>query len=555
MAEVMTGTVPVYDPNRGYRQWRINEIYTGPNGAGNMVPNIDDTVIDFNRGILRVIDVDITTNLSQMVDWKTPSSGEFDDDDVLLGIGPGPDYESARCYINKSVIPYTMCVDTHLHSYGSRATYMKVFLGTDISSPNARVISAVYNQAGEFVSENVPLVLAAHNQVDNYTIKVPAEAFTNDNLADGEVVTAVFYNDVVGPVGRNKLLVANTAFIRKAEASQRYITDISLESPFLDDSEANTLYAPLNLPVEALTLTGRVHYSDGSVVEMPINQGRMNLYGLENYVATIIGQPAPLALVYLLGQGESGMGVQGQPGQYHMGKKYTIRTIDVVGAYSVKLFVVPKWVDPASGWRLEYFLYNLDRGDFYYATPYVEAGVNSAVYNPLLYGVAQNLVVAVDLNKIDPRLKPFRHVQAFQIALMNNGVTDATPYLLAYDPGQNPEYGANLSARLKLISIGSWKLDISQGKTSLSEWLAAVYLPTKPLYDPTVETGPLTPTHFVVSINGIRTEYAISDWNKSLDSITGGVIGSPVILEWVYKTSTATLQLGCSGLKIVHTQA
>lgn len=554
MAEVMTGTVPLFDPNRGYRQWHISEIYTGPNGKGNMVPNVDDSVMDYGRGVLRVIDVDTTTNLSQLIEWRTPTAGEYDDDDILLGIGPGPDYESAICYINKSVIPHAMCVDTHLHSYGSRATYMKVFLGTDTTTSAARVISAVYNQAGEFISENIPLILAESNVATNYTIKVPAEAHTNDNLADGEVVTAVFYNDVVGPVGRNKLLVRNTQFIRAIEASQRYVTDISLESPFLADSEASTIYAPLNLPIEALTLTGRVHYSDGSIVDVPINQGRMNLYGLENYLATIIGQPAPLSLVYMLSANESGVGVDGLPGAYTKGKKYTIRTTDVVGAYTVKLFVIPKWVDPASGWRLEYYLYNLDRGDFYYATPFIEAGVNSAVYNPTLYGVAQNLVVAVDLNKIDPRLRPFRHVQAFQIALMNNGVTDATPYLLAYDPGQTPEYGANLSARCRIIGIGNWKIDISQGKTNASDWLNALYYPSKPLYDPTAETGPLMPTHFVLSINGIRTEYPISSWDKRLDSVTGGVIGAPVVLEWVRKVAGATLQLGCSGIKIVHTQ-
>lgn len=549
MAEIMKGTVPVFSPNQGYRQWLMSEIFTGPNGSGNMVPNVDDTILDYTRGILRVITSDPTTGLSTWVDWKVPTSGEFDREDILLGIGPGPDYEMARCYINQSVTPHTLAINTHLHTYGSRTKYCKVFLGTDITSANARVISAMYNQSGQYVSENIPMVLAEHNEATNYTKQAPAVGYTNDKLKDGEVVTIVFYNDLAGVVGYNKLIVANTQFIRKAEASQLYITDISLESPFLADSEANTIYAPLNLPVEALTLTGRVHYSNGSTIDVPINKGKMQLYGLDNYIATIIGQPAPLSLIYNLDSNEASLNVLGDVTK-HIEKKYMIRTTDVVGAYSVKLFVIPKWVNPATGWRLEYILYNLDRGDFYYATPYVEAGINSAVYDPLLYGVSQNLVVAVDLNKVDPRLKPFRHVQSFKIALMNNGIADDTPYLLAYDPGQNPEYGANLSARLKLIAISQWQMDISQGKLSLAEWLSVMYDPIKPLYDPTTESGPLVPTHFVTSINGIRTEYPISDWNKSLASQTGGVIGAPVIIEWVRKTAGATLQLGCSGLKI-----
>lgn len=549
MAEVMKGTVPVADPDRGYRQWYIGEIFTGPNGSGTMVPNVDDTIIDYRRGLLRVIDVDYTTNLSTWIDWKVPNSGNYSEEDILLGIGPGPDYEMARCYINTSIVPHGLAINTHLHTYGSRTKYMKVFLGTDITTANARVISAMYNSSGQFVSENIPMEIALHNDVTNYTIQTPKVGFTNDKLKDGEVVTAVFYNDSNVAVGYNKLIVANTSFIRRTEASQDYITDISLESPFLADSEDNTIYAPLNLPVEALTLTGRVHYSSGRVVDMAINKGKMALYGLENYIATILGQPAPLQLIYRLDDNEVAIDAFGT-NQRHKAKDYTIRTTDVVGAYSVKMFVVPKWIDPVSGWRLEYFLYNLDRGDYYYATPYVEMGINSAVYNPTLYGVAQNLIVAVDLSKVDPRLRPFRHVQSFTIALMNNGIVDATPYMLAYDPGQNPEYGLNLSARLTLVSIGSWKINITQGKASLTDWLNAVYYPIKPLFDPTSESGPLVPTHFVVNINGVRTEYPISDWNKSLDSVTGGVIGAPLILEWVAKVAGTSLQLGCSGLKI-----
>src|SRR5574343_1924877 len=106
----MPSTVPVYDPDRGFRSWVITDIYTGPTGQGRFVPNVNDLVIDWGRGLLRVASVDITTGLSTLVDAAFPKSNEFDNSDVLFGTGPGYTSELWRVYINRNVVPHTLAV-------------------------------------------------------------------------------------------------------------------------------------------------------------------------------------------------------------------------------------------------------------------------------------------------------------------------------------------------------------------------------------------------------------------------------------------------------------
>ena len=55
-----TPIVPVHDPDRGFRVWNRDEVY-GQSEKGRYVPNLDDAVWDWDTGLWRVIEVDITT--------------------------------------------------------------------------------------------------------------------------------------------------------------------------------------------------------------------------------------------------------------------------------------------------------------------------------------------------------------------------------------------------------------------------------------------------------------------------------------------------------------
>jgi hypothetical protein len=543
--------IPVFDPDRGYRQWHIREIYTGPNGTGVYVPNLDDSVLSWTVGLYRVVEINESTGMSVLQPWDFPDAANGNNEDVLLGVGPGFQSESYRLWIDTSTLPYTATPDARLHTYSVDAVHYKIFKGYIIEGSSAQVISAWYNQNQQYVGENIPMALAATDNLTNVTIKAPAVGFTTEEVPTGTPLTLVFYSATGKMISRANLIAVQSTFVRSSESAQRYISSIHLDSPFLSESEENTLLVPMNLPVEALTKMGRVIYSNGENRRVPIDGNKMLLNGLNNYIATINGQKAPLTLVYKLSAGETAENVQGS-NLRHIAIPYYLRTAPVDGTYSVKLFVVPQWVDELTGWRLDYFLYNLDRQDFFYATPFIEPGINSIAFNPTLYGTIQELTVAVDLVKLDSRLANYRHVQTFTITLMGNAIEDRTPWFITYTPGQNPAYGGNLKARVVLQSIGNWEIYIDCGLTSLEEWLDQLYYRVQPLFDSTSETKAPAPTHFIVNINGIRNEYIIADWNTALPSITGGLVGKSVIIEWIRKVSGVTLQMGCSPLVIVQ---
>lgn len=543
------GTVPVFDPERGWRQWSVSEIYTGPMGAGRYVPNIDDAVLNWSQGWLRVSDVDPTTGLSTLVAWTFPGSAGVPEQDVLLGVGPGRQSETFRLYMDASVIPHRICADSRLHVYGESNAHYKVFKGTDITQ-SGMVISAYYNQSGDFVSENVPLELVERVDANNLSVKAPSPGYSNYQLNDGEPVTLVVYGQN-GVSSINVLLVKNTAFIRASESPQRYITHIALESPFISPTDLNTLQVPTNVPLDSVLTMGRVYYSDGGNRRVPIDGTKLSVFGMNNYISTILGQRAPLVLSYKLGPEEySTDSVNGQ--SKHISRNYFAESIAAVGAYSLKLFVAPKWISEIVGWQLDYYLCNLDRGDLFYATPYVEPSVNSAPFDPSLIGQTQWITVAVDVNLIDPRLAAYRHVQNFAITIFNHGLAETTAWTVQYSSGQQPPYGENLRAVASLVNIGNWLVDITNGYVAVEPWLEAVFYRTQPLFDPKTETRAPQPTHFILNLNGIRNEYPLAAWNSALASPTGGLEGRSALIEWRRKVGGTTLQLGVSPLRIVH---
>lgn len=544
------GKVPQFDPDRGWRQWHINELYTGPDGSGDMVPNIQDAVLDWDYGWFRVIDVDYTTGLSTLVAWTRPGTGGVPEEDILLGVGPGRASETFRLFIDTSVVPHRICADSRLHLYGESNLHYKVFLGTDITSNGAKVISAYYDQNGDWVSENIPMELVGRQDVNNISIKAPAPGYTHYKLRDGDPVTLVVYNQSMVS-STNVLLAKETAFIRSSEAATRYITHIAIESPFIMPTDLDTVQVPINLTIESVVSMARVYYSDGSSRRVPIDGTKMQLAGYDKYVSTILGQRAPLVLMYKLGPGEFTMdSADGR--DKHISKKYFAESMPVVNAYSMKLFVVPNWHADSSTWRLDYFLCNMDRGDLFYATPYVESSINSAPFDSSLVGQTQWITVALDVNRVDPRLSAYRHVQTFGIAILTHGLSENTAWIIQYSPGQYPEYGHNLKAVATMLNVGNWLVDISCGYLGIEQWLDALYHRVQPLFDPRTETRAPTPTHFILNLNGIRNEYPISQWNAILSSPTGGTEGRSALIEWRRKVGSDVLQLGVSPLRIIQ---
>lgn len=538
------GVVPVLNPTGRWCWWNINEIFTGTVGENRYVPKVNDYVMDSDNYTTYIVtSVDPTTLLTTMVEIK-PSiqTTAFSNDDILFGVGPGTQADTYRVYLDTSVIPHILAVDARLKVGGSMCSYAKIFKGSDLSS-KGKVISRLYNQIGTLLSENIPLELAAIDSHTNHAIRTVSVCYTGEQLLDGEIVTIVFYSDQGNVVSKRQLLVENTSFIRSIDAGRKYISSISLDSPFITPTTDGIINFPLNIPIQALNLMGVVHYSDGSTLRIPVDGTKFKLHGMDQYVSTIVGQKIELVLSYSLSPNETVYGAVTSDGKY-ITAPYSIITAKTDGSYMVKLFGYPVWINAVNGYKMMWYLYNLDRNIVLDATPYVTFSITSPAYDPIAYGILQRLVVNVNLADISGAFKSFIHTQAIDLILKQPGNDPRTNWLVGFESSTSkPLYGEGLNA---LIVVD--KLNISSGIATFDEWLERMFTHTYPIIDRSIEVVPPTPNYFALEYNGNRYEYPIENWANNL---AVGVLPYPnktIFVQFFKRTPNTDIQLSVAGL-------
>lgn len=550
------GVAPVYNPTGRWEQWNINEIYLGGPGAGKYVPKVGDVVYTVTgQAISRqiVVSINEVTLVPVLIDEDisriTQSLTEFD---ILFGVGPGTQSDTYRCYLDKSVQPYRLTVDARLTVAGSMCAYAKIFKGADVSAATGVVIAGVYNQSGVITSENIPLELVARNTLENYAIKAVSSCHTVQDLPDGELITVVLYRADGIEVSKRQMLIENTAFVRSLDASMRHVVGISVETPFLSASVGDQIDYPLNVALNAINLMGVVNYSDGSSVRMAVDGTRFAVQGLEAYAATIVGQTTQLVLKYKLASNEIAYGPYlGQEG--HIAQPIEIRTVNVVGSYSVQLFAYPVWIDAVSGYRLEWFLYDLDRSISYNVTPYVTIYTSTRVYDPKLYGVKQTLQVGVNLRQVNGSYKNFTHVQFIDIQLNKVGserplIDNAPNWQVASVAGTTLMFGQGCWATYYRPTSNVYQVKVKGAATTQAEWLTNNYVRTNPLVNGFSETVAPTPTHFQLIVGDLVQEHAVSEWDQTFQFSQGPVNNGTSFLKFIYRTSEGDLYLAAAGL-------
>lgn len=556
-----TITLPI-DHERGFRKFSINEIYSyryfdDPaqpvvnNAVKTYVPNVDDEVIDWNRGNYRVTHVDYTTGVATLKFWVEPvSANDPTDVDLLLGSAPSHPSELFRLYTNNTVTPFTLSIDSSYSLYGEDIQYVKFYRGTNVGQ-NAESIGVFYDGSGNLLGDQIPLELVGYRP-NNTAIKRPKSAHTHQRLNDGEVVTMVGYGDNNIELSFATLLVHNTSFVRSGSSEEKYITAISVESPFLSPSDPTLLEYPINMPVENLNLMGVVHYSDGSKMRRPVDGTKFSMHGLSEYIATIQEQRVPLVLQYRLAENEHSYILTPSPNRT-IAVRMSAQTMRVSAAYSVKLFAYPVWRDAVSGYSLEFFLANLERGEIFPVTNLVQLQTGSREFDPLLYGSLQRIGFALDLNRVDSRFKQYRHVQSLQISLLApaNDIS-RTPWVVNFNPNGEVTYGDDLYAEARFVNTNNWRLNLASGIESRAQWLQRVYYDTFPLYDSETEERAPEPNFFKLVVGSHEIEVPIDMWNADITSHVAPGIGQNVYLQFFRRNPTTDLYLGVSALSTRH---
>lgn len=547
------GVAPIYDAEGRFQIWELSEVYLGADGTGKYIPKVGDMIIDMSQGALeyKVTSLDLGTGICTYVEITTVDSETVSDDDKLLGVGPGTTADTYRMYINKTTTPYEVALDQRLYVRGSACKYCRVFRGADLNISTGTIISTIYNTSGTIADNKVELELAdTGSGTTNYTVKTVPNFYTTQDIPDAEVVTAVFYSESGVVVSKRQLLVENTAFIKAANLAVKYVTGISLECPFLSTSDATKINLPINVILSGVNLVGVVHYSDGTSIKLPVDGTKFTMYGLSGYLGTQSGQTTPLVLKYLLSSNEYAYSASSTESQYFFSKSYTIVTATQDGAYSVKLYGYPVWVDATNGYTLRWFLYNLDRSVVYDVTGYVTLASTSPAWKPTTYGLAQELIAMVNLQAVNGSYKDYDHSQTIGITLKEVGTMRTTNWTIEFDAGQDPQYGNNVYASYSVVNANYHKLNISMGLTSLETWLQAAYYNTRPMFDTSSETEALYPTHFILTVGGIEYTYELVEWANDFVLPSALVNNGTLFVKFIKRTTDTDLQLSVAGMPV-----
>lgn len=504
--------LPTYNPEGLWKTWAINEIYTGLQGKNRYVPKVNDHVIEpVSNTRYRVKSLDQVTLLAELEALGGNNSLALTSTDMLFASGPGWPSQAYRIYLDNTVFPYRLSVDCFLSIRSVNAAYAKIIYGSIYG--DYEVISQVFDGSGNLVTDQVGMdLLAVEPGWQNYHIKSLKTCHCTRNFMDGDVLTVVTFSADGGILNTTPLSVVNSNFIRDQNAPQRYITHISVRSPFVSETNPELILLPLNWTKSSMNMMGVLHYSDGSEAVLPIDGNKFTLRGIDQLLSTIPGHEINMVLHYALEPSEA---------SYHESASFNngitsnlrVRLVDANFSYSVKLFVFPYWDTTVQGYRLKWYLFNLERNVYRDVTGNVMFAANSPLFDGHQYGATQRIQVSLNLRDVMPTFKPFVHTQIVEISLYGTPQDYPTPWLVKHNVSDVKPYGAALKAKRVNTNV----LNLKSGLANFDLWLTKLYKESFPLSETPYELDAfIAPTHFHVINAGQTTSFEINMWDQDL---------------------------------------
>lgn len=540
------GNTVIYDQEAPWRIWSLENIYMGTSGLNKFVPKVGDHVWN------------LTTNekfrVAELINYIPrfePIETADSEGSASLSAGVGANPDTYRAHLDTTVVPHVMRVDGRLTVAGAELSYARIYRGTDTSS-TGRVISRRYDGNGEFIDDKVPLELATLNDNNNISLKYIPSFAVGEDIPEGASVTVVIYEEQGHVAHRRTLFVNHGSFTPGIEASREYITHVSLKSAFLSKTVENQIEVPQNVTLDAINVTGVVHYQSGKTVELPIDGDRMRILGMESFIATQPGDDVPLVLSYKLSPGEQSEFVSNDG--KHVNSTYKLLITEHVGALSVKLAGFPRWRNDTQEYQMRWFLTDLDRSTAMDVTAYVLYNQSSDIFDPVGYGKAQNLSVRLNLKDASQALISYNHTTTETVQLLAAGTTQGTNWKIAFTPNQDPMFGQGLGAQCVMVNQNVWRVNVRSGFNSFADWMQAFFYNTKPLFNNRNETKAPEPTHMKVFTATGSTILDISAWNSEF-SVGVNLAGQTNLqIEWIKRMGAVDLRLGvtCVPLKQIN---
>lgn len=523
-----------------FRVWHIDDIYQGVQGAQSElhVPNEKDLVMDPENGFYLVASVDEQSNIPTLVNWNILAiqQQQIEDNDLPGGLSRNYLRSTNKAYADYSVSPARLTIDPYTYLYGSEAVQAKVFKGTDVSSSGV-VISRTYNAAGAFVRDSVDLVRVIPT---NAAIKRMPQTNIDVQLDEGEVLTVVTYSASGGIVAEERFIVRRGSAIAANEIANLYLTQVSLVSELISPSDATLLQNKLNVPFNRASLEANLHYNNGAIVKVPIDGNKVKLLGLDDFNESQLGSPTRLLLMYQPDAQEAAINMS-SGNTNALVREYRLQNIKASSSFALKLFVIPVYNDLVSGYTLRYYVGNDEHTQWIEVTADVTTTKpNNDAFGATEYNSTQTLVATLRMDDVLPGVYPNHiHVQQFKLTLRVPTVGAGDAFVIDYIGDGSGTLGFATFAN---GSSASRQVHFRNDKLNLADWLADLYYEMEPIFDTTLLSAPIQPTHFRVKIDTYEADIPIDDWEEIITVPAGHnlVNFSTTTITWLFRPDSAT---------------
>jgi hypothetical protein len=547
------GFVPVMDKSSNWKPWGKHEIWLGQEANGKFIPKIKDYVEDTDFHITYKVVGHDSNWVPKLVRVTPKPIADMDSEDLLLG----QTRDAFRCFIDDSVIPHRLQVDARCYVNARNAATARVYRGNPVNGAE-EIISLVLDQSGLPIGTLIPLQKTVIPNGENVAQFYVPTAYTNAKIKNGEFLYVVLFDDTNAPLSSKELRAVVTSFTSSSDTSIKAVTGIALEGPLMSKLVPNRLEVPLNLTLNSMNLLGVVSYNSGEPKRLNVDGGRFDLGGFSAFVPSQAGEHFKMNLRYALAQGEVSFKGTEVGASRFITEEIDVMVVEVENQLSVKLYPYPVWINAAQGYRLRWFLLNLDRDIMYDVSTLVETGQGSPVLDPTMYNVKQNLTVALDLSKVNGNWRAWRFVQTVGITLIRAGDLEGTKWRIAFDPNQAPEYGEGVQFRSRFINQNLSEIDVKSGFTTQAAWLQGMYYNTRPLTNPRLENEALVPTHFIFTDGSGTAQVKLSIaeyWNKRFTVNFGVMQDTTWYIQFVKESANGDLILSVAGAPVKQVMA
>lgn len=471
----------IYDPSWGDPSY-------GEYEGTRIVPAKGSIVQDTNYGQLWVINVDPVTHVPTYM--PVPQVNDNDSVTSMLNYGNA----LLRLYVDKRAMPYRVVVDSKCRFIGKSPRYYRLtrYPGTS----NASVISQYFDVSGTLVSTQVALAALDSSNTSWY---LPPAHISVDVDENEEILMEIF--DESGQEVFSARLFARESVVVNEDVT--YLNPIASINVRANQVLPNgDFFVREKQDVTSLAITVELVYTDGSTLEVPVDNMKCFLYGVNDFIPSYAGLVQPMMVKYFRSNNEAIQPGAGDATGEMISKTFNVVVIPNELGVTTKIVPVPYYSTTTSRYIVGYYMYFADGRASINVGGYVSVINSTLVTDASKFGVWQNYTASVNMKDIDPINYPVDTIRTQNIRIQFGPPgtyvkwmfmdSELSPYVYGVDSANNRRPVIKYDSALGKYFIPTPTF----GNTAA--FINSFYRQASPFFDPNVTQVPQDPTHFLV---------------------------------------------------------